>query len=97
MQDETPNTIDRKSDKERKSIDGGCGKCGIDTRIASEANRTHQEYRYTIRLHVPEALPAQQYQVVKNQGQEAVDRMVERHPHPIVAREIRNMYPNLRD
>ena len=98
MQDETPNTTEGLSEDDLQHIAGGCANCArADQRIAIEANKTLREYRGIRALHGPQVIPDAQFQVVKSQGQAAVNRMIERHSHPIVANAIRNRYPELRN
>ena len=98
MQDETTKPIKGLSEDELQRITGGCANCArADQRIAIEANKTLREYRNIRVLHGHQAIPEAQFQIVKSQGQAAVARMIERHPHPILETAIRGRYPELRD
>jgi hypothetical protein len=97
MQEEAMNTIEVFSENDLQSVTGGCNMCNIDLRIVDEADKTLQEYQHTINLHGPQALPSQHYQVVKSQGQQAVNRIIERHPHPLIANMMAVRYPRLHD
>jgi hypothetical protein len=97
MQEEITNTIEGLSEDDLQSITGGCRSCTTDLRIVEEADNTLQEYQHTINLHGPQALPSQHYQVVKSQGQQAVNRIIERHPHPLIANMMAVRYPRLHD
>ena len=97
MQDETPNTIEGLSEDDLQRIAGGCGPCAPDVTIATATNKILRLHRVTTALGRDSGMTPQVLQQAKNQGQEAVNRMIERHPHPIVANAIRGRYPELRD
>jgi len=83
MQEETMNTLEGLSEDDLQRITGGCGSCAkVDGRILGEAHRTLQEYRKTMRASGnPQAIPAEQFHHVRNQGVEAASRIMERHPN----------------
>ena len=82
MQEETMNTIEGLNEDDLQRITGGCGSCkNVDERILDEAHRTTQDYRRIMRASGnPQAISAEQFHHVRNQGIDAATRIMERHP-----------------